>query len=424
VPRYRPVTDPSGARTIADLSRLLEVSRQLGATIELSPLLASIERAALDVLECERASVFVLDKDAGELVSKLATGGQEIRFKADRGIAGEAAERRAVVNVPDAYADPRFNRDVDQATGFHTRSMLTLPMTGHDGELMGVLQLLNKRAGAFTEDDEELARTLGALAGVALQRQLLLEEFAKKRKLVHDLEVAREIQQGILPDAAPACDGFDLTGWNRPADQTGGDLYDFIEAGGGRIGIIAGDATGHGIGPALVSVECRAFIRALATSSTDLTCILDTTNRLLAPDLADSRFVTLCLAFLDVADATLSFASAGHGPLLYYHAATDTFEELTISGPPLGLFDEMSYPPPPPVRMKAGDMFVVPTDGFYEYARRDGEFFGNARIQDVLRTHRGERTAAMAQYLYEAVVAFSDGAPQLDDMTVVIVKKL
>ncbi|MCC7010306.1 MAG: SpoIIE family protein phosphatase [Acidobacteria bacterium] len=414
----------SAERTVADLSRLLEVSRHLGATIELQPLLAGIERAALDVLRCERASVFILDRERGELFSRLATGVQEIRFPADRGIAGEAAQRMAVVNVPDAYADPRFNPEIDKTTGYRTRSILTLPMIGHDGELMGVLQLLNKLSGPFTANDEELARTLGALAGVALQRQLLLEAFAEKKKLERDLAIARDIQQGILPDAAPALDGFDIAGWNKPADETGGDLFDFIEVAKGRVGVMAGDATGHGIGPALVAVECRALIRALALSTPDLAHILGTTNTLLAKDLSDSRFVTLCLAFVDGPGATIAFASAGHGPLLHYRAATDSFQELEISGPPLGLFDGMSYEPPPPIAMARGDMFIVPTDGFYEYTGRDGTFFGNARIQDVMRAHRHEPAAVMAARLYDAVMAFAAGAPQLDDMTVVIVKRL
>lgn len=417
--------DRSPEQTIADLSRLLDVSRRLGATVEWQPLLGSIESAALDVLRCERVSIFILDRAANELYSEMATGGRAIRFPADRGIAGEAAQRRSVINVPDAYADPRFNQEIDKTTGFRTRSILTLPMTGLDGELTGVLQLLNKRGGPFTSDDEERARTLGALAGVALQRQLLLDEYAKKRKLVHDLELAREIQQSILPDGAPPCEGFDIVGWNRPADQTGGDAYDFIDLGAGRTAILAGDATGHGIGPALVAVGCRAMIRALTKSTTDLAEILATTNSLLVQDLAGGRrFVTLCLAIVDAQRAAIAFASAGHGPLLHYHAATDTFDQLAVSGPPLGLFDGMAYPPPPDIHMAQGDMFIVPTDGFYEYAAEDGEFFGQARIEDVLRANRAEACRVIAARLYEAVIDFANGAPQIDDMTVVIVKKI
>lgn len=414
----------SPEQTIADLSRLLDISRRLGATVELAPLLTSIEIAARDVVRCERVSLFILDRATNELYSEVATGGHQIRFPADRGIAGEAAQRLAVINVPDAYADERFNRDIDKTTGFRTRSMLTLPMIGIDGHLTGVLQLLNKADGPFTTDDEELARTLGALAGVALQRQLLLDEYALKRKLVHDLEVAREIQQSILPDAPPPCEGFDIAGWNRPADQTGGDAYDFIDLGNGRVGLIAGDATGHGIGPALVAAGCRAMIRALSKNSPDLTSILDTTNALLAQDLAGSRrFMTLCMAIVDAPASTITVASAGHGPLLLYRAATDAFDELEVSGPPLGLFDGMTYAPSAPVQLKAGDMFAVPTDGFYEYANEGGDFFGTERIKAVLRAERGEASAAIAERLYRAVLDFAGRAPQLDDMTVVVVKK-
>ncbi len=413
----------SSEQTIADLSRLLEVSRHLGATVELKPLLEGIEQAALEVLGCERASVFLYDRPANELYSKLATGVQEIRLPADRGIAGEAAQQCAIVNVPDAYADSRFNPEVDRATGYRTRSILTLPMTGHDGELMGVLQLLNKTTGVFTKNDEDLATTLGALAGVALQRQLLLEAFAEKQKLVHDLNLAREIQQGALPDRAPPLEGFDVAGWNLPADQTGGDAYDFVEDDAGRVGIMLGDATGHGIGPALVVVECRALIRALVSSTGDLSQILATANTLLKADLQDNRFVTLCFAFVDPASSTLTYASAGHGPSLHYRAADDEFDELPVSGPPLGVLDDMAYVPGPPVSMGPGDLLVLMTDGIFEYARADDEQFGIERVHDVLRACHHDPCAVMIQRLYDAVMTFSEGAPQLDDLTVIIVKK-
>ncbi len=413
----------SSEQTIADLSRLLEVSRHLGATVELKPLLEGIEQAAPEVLGCERVSVFLYDRPANELYSKLATGVQEIRLPADRGIAGEAAQRCAIVNVPDAYADSRFNPEVDRATGYRTRSILTLPMTGHDGELMGVLQLLNKTTGVFTKNDEDLATTLGALAGVALQRQLLLEAFAEKQKLVHDLNLAREIQQGALPDRAPPLEGFDVAGWNLPADQTGGDAYDFVEDDAGRVGIMLGDATGHGIGPALVVVECRALIRALVSSTGDLSQILATTNTLLKADLQDNRFVTLCFAFVDPASSTLTYASAGHGPSLHYRAADDEFDELPVSGPPLGVLDDMAYVPGPPVPLGPGDLLVLMTDGIFEYARADDEQFGIERVHDVLRACRHEPCAVMIQRLYDAVMTFSEGAPQVDDLTVIIVKK-
>ena len=234
---------------------LLEVSKQMAASTELVPLLQRVEQATRQVLDCERATVFLYEACAEELYSKVATGETEIRFSAKLGIAGEAVRTKSIVNVPDAYADPRFNPEVDRKTGFRTRNLLSFCLIGHDGQVVGVLQALNKRGGPFTPDDEELASILSSQAGVAIQRQMLLDEYAEKQQLERDLDIARDIQQSLLPASAPQIDGYDIAGWNRPADQTGGDCYDFVPLAGGRWGLMLADATGHGIGPALCVSE-------------------------------------------------------------------------------------------------------------------------------------------------------------------------
>ena len=161
-------------RCIADLERLLEVARRLGATVDLDELLVSIVAAATDLLGCERATVFLYDAAADELRSRVATGItdspiSEIRFPASRGIAGEVARTGQLVNLPDAYADPRFNPEFDRASGFHTRSMLAVRLTDTGDATVGVLQMLNKRTGPFDARDEEIAGFLANQAGVAIQ---------------------------------------------------------------------------------------------------------------------------------------------------------------------------------------------------------------------------------------------------------------
>jgi len=195
-------------RHVADLEKILDVTRALGVAVDLDPLLAQIAAAATDVLDCERATVFLCDHAKGELFSRIATGMEgapieEIRFGMDKGIAGEVATTGKGVNIPDPYADPRFNPDFDRKSGFVTKSLLTLPLGGHDGKIVGVLQVLNKRGGPFGERDERLLSTLGAQAGVAIERQGLLEQYAVKQRIERDLNIAREIQQGLLPKAPP-----------------------------------------------------------------------------------------------------------------------------------------------------------------------------------------------------------------------------
>ena len=223
---------PSRSR-IADLERLLDVARHLGATVDLDALLETIAVAATSVLDCERATVYLYDRPAGELCSRLATGIadspiNEIRFPVSRGIAGEVARTGHSVNLPDAYTDPRFNPDFDRVSGFRTRSMLAVRLADHDDQTVGVLQLLNKRSGTFDARDEEVAGFLGGQAGVAIQRQSLLHHFAEKQRIERDLSIARSIQQGLLPREQPSVTGFDIAGWNQPADETGGDFYDFF----------------------------------------------------------------------------------------------------------------------------------------------------------------------------------------------------
>ena len=416
------MSDRSHDQSIAELEALLDVTMQMGRTIELRPTLQAIEQAALRVLACERASVFIYDRPRDELVSKVATGVDELRFSAQRGICGEVARTEQTINVPDAYADQRFNPDVDRQTGFRTRNMLTFPLKGFDGQLVGVLQVLNKIDGAFTAHDERLAEVFSAQAGVALQRQLLLDEHQVKQKLEHDLEIARRIQQELLPSEAPDVSGFEIAGWNRPADQTGGDCYDFYPLADGRLAITIADATGHGIGPALVVSECRALLRAFASTIAHPQEIVRRANVLLSEDMTEGRFVTAFFGLLAPGAHRIVYTSAGHGPLLWWNAADQTATLSDATDLPLGVLPEMdcqfqegSFAP--------GDMLVVLTDGFFEWARPDGELFGMDRVVEHLRAHQTAPPADLITSLHAAVLDFAQGTPQADDLTAIAIRR-
>ena len=410
-------------RRVDDLTALLEISRQLGATTELTPLLERITEAATQVLGCERATVFLYDAAAHQLCSKAAVGAGEICFNADLGIAGEVVRTGRIVCVPDAYADPRFNREIDQATGFRTRNLLTFPMHGHDHALVGVLQVLNKRRGDFTGYDEELASTLSLLAGVAVQRQMLLDEYAAKQKLERDLAVARQIQQSLLPKAAPRIAGFDIAGFNAPADSTGGDCYDYLPTPDGRFGLLLADAVGHGIGPALLVSQYRAVVRALLAGNGNVAETLDRANDLLAADLPAGMFITSFLGLLNPSSATLEYVSAGQGPLLVYRRGTGEVAELAATTLPLGIIAPLDCATAPPVVLALGDMFLLFTDGFFEWADPDDERFGTERIAETVRRHAEASAAGIIAAVRQSLAHFARGTPQLDDLTAMVVKR-
>lgn len=411
-------------RQLADLHVLLDVSRELGASTELVPMLVKVEQAVLQVLDCERGTVFLYDKSKHELYSLVATGEETIRFGADLGIAGESMQARDIVNVRDAYADRRFNPAIDKQTGFRTRNLLTFPMPGHDATIIGVLQALNKRGGSFDETDEERATVLGMLAGVAIQRQMLLDELAQKKQLERDLALARDIQQRLLPKSDPQVAGYEVAGWNKPADATGGDCYDYIFNDDGRLGILLADVTGHGIGPALIVSECRALIRALASVSDDLGTIMTRANRLLNKDLSGGRFSTTYFGWLDPVRHTIEYLSAGHGPLIHYVRASGRCRELPATTYPMGILPDIDATPAEPIALAPGDMMVLVTDGFYEWHNPGGEQFGIERVNAVVHKYRDRSPSCIINELHNAVTSFGDGTPQRDDLTAVIIKRL
>lgn len=158
------------------LQRLLEISRSLNSEVDLERLMWKIVPFVREMLGADRGSVFLLDRDRREMWSLVAEGDEvkEIRFSVDKGIAGYVARTGRTVNIPDAYSDPRFNRDIDRHTGYRTRSILCSPMKNLQGEIIGVVQILNKLEGdAFTRDDEIALEAFAAQAAIAVENALL-----------------------------------------------------------------------------------------------------------------------------------------------------------------------------------------------------------------------------------------------------------
>jgi phosphoserine phosphatase len=414
---------PPVERQVQDLHVILDVARAMTATPELDDLLVMILAAARRILNAEKATLFMYDAATNELFSRFTSDTKEIRFPADRGIAGAVAQSRQTLNIPDAYADSRFNREVDRKTGYRTRCLLTIPLMGLDEKLVGVMQVLNKTEGVFAAYDEHLGEALAAQIGVALQRAQLMDHYVHKKQLEKALAIARDIQQSLLPKEVPHVPGYDIAGWNQPADETGGDCYDFIPLPNQRVAITLADATGHGIGPALIVAETRALLRAVAAKAADAGDTLGQANSWLAADLTGGRFVTTFFGILDPVAHQMEYASAGHGPLFWYQAKTGQITSTDATGLPLGLMDPFENVPVPPVPFESGDMGILLTDGFIEAQDVAGKFFGADRVKALIVENAQRSAGEVVNVLKDAVAHFMQGRPPLDDLTVVIVKR-
>jgi phosphoserine phosphatase len=301
--------------------------------------------------------------------------------------------------------------------------LLSVPLLGVDQALVGVMQILNKRKGPYDEDDEKIATIMAAHCAVVLQKAMLLEEYVLKQKMQRDLALAREIQNSALPKQLPELPGYEFAAWSKPADETGGDIYDAIRLDGPRIALLMADATGHGIGPALSVSQFRAMFRMGLLLGADLGELMSKINFQLKADLPPGRFITAFAGILDGSENKIHYHSGGQAPLMHYQARQDRVAWLEASALPLGILAHAPMIPPSPIDMQPGDIFALISDGFFEFCDPGGEQFGKERMEVLVRSHRLESLDALRESLCTEVQRFARGGPQEDDMTILLARR-
>src|SRR5258706_1572415 len=349
-----------------DLEPILAVAAKLAAPFDLTTMLTEVVDAAKHVLKAERCTVWLYDREADELVLRIAADIKDKRIPAGTGLVGTCARIRRAINVPDCYADSRFDSTMDRVSGFRTRCMLTLPLVGHDDVLVGVMQVLNKATGTFDDGDERLAGVLAAQCAVALQRVRMTEALIESEKMRQELEVARVVQLSSLPWRMPVAAGYDLFGTTRPADLTGGDTFDLTQVG-ERILVVLADATGHGIGPALSVTQMQAMLRMAFRLGADLEHAFVQANNQLAASMPTGHFITAFVGLFDPAAHILRFQSGGQAPILHFRAVTGDCAQFGPTSFPLAAMPLEELGAPITVEFQPGDVLALLSDGFYEH---------------------------------------------------------
>jgi sigma-B regulation protein RsbU (phosphoserine phosphatase) len=246
-----------------------------------------------------------------------------------------------------------------------------------------------------------------------------MTDFNKRKEQEHEIAIARQVQQ-FYYNAEISIPGFDIAGAATPADQTGGDYYDFVSMPGGCFGIVVGDVAGHGLGAALVLAETRAFLRAFAAVDSDPATILARLNHELYTDLQDDMFVTAILARIDPLSRSLVYASAGHVTAHLINGSGDVEFEMGGTGAPLGILQNLKIENSRPVELAPGNIAAFTTDGVMEAEAPDGTQFGLDRTLDFIRSHRQCTAVQIIRSLHEEVRLFCGDRPQKDDITTVI----
>jgi serine phosphatase RsbU (regulator of sigma subunit) len=290
-----------------------------------------------------------------------------------------------------------------------------------NGGVQGVLEFFSQQIRPPDDDVIQMMTSLGSQITLFLERRKAREELQRQAE---DHRIARQIQQGLLPKAMPTIPGFQMSGRSAPAQDVGGDYFDFFPMRLGDedcLGVFVADASGHGIGAALLAAQTRAYLRALALNCTDVGTLVRLSNQRLASDITTDHFVTLFLLQLNPRTHRLVYAGAGHWPGYVLDRQGRTKAILYSTGVPLGIDPSSKYPAGPAATLEPGELVLLFTDGIIEAASADGEQFGLERMLGIVRSHQQETPDAILDALFQAVADLSGHVFQ-DDVTAVIIK--
>ncbi len=405
------------------LARILDVTQKLAQPYDLLHILTEVVEAGESVLAADKAALWLYDPGRNDLIMKVPSLKPAPRMAAGEGLIGECLSTRETINVSNAYADSRFSRAVDMATGYKTQSVLNVPLLGWEKQPVGVLQLMNKYAGVFDESDELLASTLAAQCAVAVQRMQLTEALLLKERLDEEVALAREIQMRTLPTEMPEVAGYDLHGHFVPTGHAGGDLFDLVVLD-ERLFILMGDATGHGFGPALSATQMQAMLRVAFRCGACLDEAYRHVNNQLVEDLPDDRFITAFMGFLDSVAHEIRFHSGGQGPILHFRASDESCEWHRPTTFPVGILDLETAGESKLLEMEPGDVLVLLSDGIYEYESKQGVQFGEERVARLLNYHHRLPMADLSKQILHATYQHGEGVSQADDITLVLIRRL
>jgi sigma-B regulation protein RsbU (phosphoserine phosphatase) len=406
---------------------LLGAVEELYGLRTLEELMESAVDRAIQVTGAERGMLLLTDA-AGVLKTRVARSSDRENLPLDTRYSG------TVVNKVSTSGEASLTMDTaDEHTGSLSDSILAMRLLSVmgvplpiKGRSLGVLYVdSTAKVKEFTTSELSVFKALGGLIALAVENGRLLARKAEQERIKRELLVAQKIQERLLPTDLAQPEGFDLAGTNWPCDETSGDYFDVIPYGDGRLALVVGDVSGHGLGPALIMASTRALLHSSLVTRPDLADVVHTINVYLERDIPANAFMSFFLASLDPTKRTFEYVSAGHNPPLL-RAADGTIQELGRTGPVLGVLPEAGYTVAGPHTLASGAVLMLYTDGIFEANDGHGEMYGEERLQASFAAHSeaGASATAILDGVLADLRAFVGAQPFDDDVTCLIVRVL
>lgn len=411
-------------KSVAELSMLNEFAQIISSTLSLEKVLDKVVAASLKAIDAEQGTINLLQSPGSSppfqtLIRKADQTQPMDKYRLDLELSGWMIKNRQPLLINDFPQDKMFGKaGGDQKI----RSLLSVPLLCK-GNLIGVVNLFNKKNDdGFTTDDQRLLSIIASQSAQVIENARLYEEEKQLHEYEQDLEMARGIQNNLLPKESPRIPGFDVAGKSYAAREVGGDYFDFIDLGDSRWSIAVGDVSGKGVPASLLMSNLQATLRNQALNNVSLVDCISKTNRFLFLNTEANQFATLFSGILDARDRTFSYVNAGHNyPLLLTNSGE--MLELQTGGMILGLLPDRPYQEESR-KFQPGELLVIYSDGVTEAENELEEQFGENRLQEIIRQHQRLPADQLLNKIYNEVIKFSGPTRQNDDITLVIIKAL
>jgi len=408
--------------TETQLYTLLESMRLINSTLDLDQLLSIIMKEITENLNAERGTLYIVDHGKNEIWSKIAQGDKKlvIRQAIGKGLSGHVAKTGKSLNIRDAYSDARFNPEFDKKSGFRTCSVLCIPVFDMNHRIIAILQILNKKNGFFTQEDQVFTSVFADYISLAIQNAQLYQEALERKRLENEIALAGEIQKMLLPSQSPQLADYDVYSFQQPSRHIGGDYYDFFLNEDNLFFILA-DVAGKGTPAALLMANLQATIRGQSLLNVSAKKCLEISNKLLYHSTDKRTFVSLFYGILDTHKHTLSYSNAGQNIPILFSIESESFL-LTTHGLALGLQENVSYRMEK-VNINPGEMLIIYTDGISESMNEKMEEFGEERLLKIVEENKEISASKLIYKIIGAANEHSGNTSQSDDMTLVVVKR-
>jgi sigma-B regulation protein RsbU (phosphoserine phosphatase) len=410
-------------RAVEELSILNEIASAISSTMEVEEITKLILSKCIDRIDVEQGTITLLKESVTDpfktFVRVEDSPVKGVPYRLGVSLAGWMLKNQKPLLTNDLVSDPRF-KGVDRQEA-KIRSMLCVPLKVKN-EMIGLISLFNKKKGAFTPDDQRLLAIIAMQSAQVIENARLYEEEKRLQQMEEDLRTARNIQRSLLPKQNPSLPNVDIVGLNLQAREVGGDYYDFMSLDEDRLGIVIADVSGKGMPAALLMANVQATLRAQTSQDHSPKECVARSNSLLCKSVERGQFVSLFCAVLNVKDRSFTYANAGHCyPLIFDRKGE--FRELEKGGLVLGVVDGYPYEEESIV-VQPGELVILYTDGITEAFNERNEQFEEERLVKVVQENLHLDASEISEQIVNRVIAFSEGAPQSDDLTLVVMKVL